>query len=78
LNFNEGGYYSVTVSAHGTAIQHMSAPDAEEDGSVSLVIQKIGYDGNRIGHPYQIEKYEDFAFRPFEELWEYMTTPRYR
>jgi hypothetical protein len=26
LNFNEGGYYSVTVSAHGTAIQHMSAP----------------------------------------------------
>jgi hypothetical protein len=26
LNFNEGGYYSVTVSAHGTAIQHMAAP----------------------------------------------------
>jgi hypothetical protein len=26
LNFNEGGYYSVTVSAHGMAIQHMSAP----------------------------------------------------
>ncbi|MGI8832531.1 MAG: hypothetical protein ACR2IS_07830 [Nitrososphaeraceae archaeon] len=26
LNFNEGGYYSVTVSAHGTATQHMSAP----------------------------------------------------
>jgi hypothetical protein len=25
LNFNEGGYYSVTVSAHGTAIQHMSS-----------------------------------------------------
>jgi hypothetical protein len=25
LNFNEGGYYSVTVSAHGTAIQHMAA-----------------------------------------------------
>ncbi len=23
LNFNEGGYYSVTVSAHGIAIQHM-------------------------------------------------------
>jgi hypothetical protein len=23
LNFNEGGYSSVTVSAHGTAIQHM-------------------------------------------------------
>ena len=43
-----------------------------------LVIQKIGYDGNRIGHPYQIEKYEDFASRPFEELWEYMSTPKYR
>ena len=26
LNFDEGGYYSVTVSAHGTAIQHMAAP----------------------------------------------------
>jgi hypothetical protein len=26
LNLNEGGYYSVTVSAHGTAIQHISAP----------------------------------------------------
>jgi hypothetical protein len=26
LNFNEGGYYSVTISAHGTAIQHMGAP----------------------------------------------------
>lgn len=25
LNFTEGGYSSVTVSAHGTAIQHMSA-----------------------------------------------------
>ena len=26
LNFNEGGYSSITVSAHGTAIQHMGAP----------------------------------------------------
>ncbi len=26
LNFNQGGYHSVTVSAHGTAIQHMGAP----------------------------------------------------
>ena len=23
LNFNEGGYYSITISAHGIAIQHM-------------------------------------------------------
>jgi hypothetical protein len=27
LNFNEGGYSSATVSAHGTAIQHMAAPE---------------------------------------------------
>lgn len=26
LNFSEGGYPSVTVSAHGIAIQHMAAP----------------------------------------------------
>ena len=26
LDFNEGGYSSVTVSVHGTAIQHMAAP----------------------------------------------------
>jgi hypothetical protein len=26
LNFNEGGYPSVTVSVHGTAIQHIAAP----------------------------------------------------
>jgi hypothetical protein len=26
LNFNKGGYPSVTVSAHGTAVQHMGAP----------------------------------------------------
>jgi hypothetical protein len=26
LNFNEGGYSSVTVSAHGTAIQHIAGP----------------------------------------------------
>jgi hypothetical protein len=26
LNFDEDGYYSVTVSAHGTAIQHIAAP----------------------------------------------------
>jgi hypothetical protein len=25
---------------------------------------------------YQIEKYEDFANGPFEELWDYMSTPK--
>jgi hypothetical protein len=30
LNFNEGGYYSVTVSAHGTAIQHMATASTNQ------------------------------------------------
>ena len=29
LNFNEDGYYSATVSAHGTALQHMATPMSE-------------------------------------------------
>ncbi len=42
---------------------------AEEAGSVTLDIQKIGYDGNPIDRPFHIEKYKDFASRPFEELY---------
>lgn len=49
-----------------------------EPSSVSLSIMRIGYDGKCIDHPYQIEKYEDFANRPFEELWEYVSTPKYK
>ena len=49
-----------------------------DPSSVSLSIKRIGYDGNRIDWPYQIEKYEDFANRPFEELWEYVSTPRFK
>jgi hypothetical protein len=30
LNFDEGGYYSVAVSAHGTAIQHMAAASTNQ------------------------------------------------
>jgi hypothetical protein len=30
LNFDEGGYYSVTVSAHGTAIQHKAAASTNQ------------------------------------------------
>ena len=30
LNFDERGYYSVTVSAHGTAIQHMAAASTNQ------------------------------------------------
>jgi hypothetical protein len=42
----------------------------EEPASVSLIISKLGYDGNPLGHPYQIENYEDFANRPFDELYD--------
>ena len=35
LNFNEGGYPSVTVSAHGTAIQHMAAPTTTNQTSTA-------------------------------------------
>lgn len=41
---------------------------AAEPASVTLIIQKIGYDDNPLGRPYQVEKYEDFASKPFEEL----------
>lgn len=51
---------------------------SSEPSSVSLSIMRIGYDGNRIDWPYQIEKYEDFANRPFEELWDYVSTPKYK
>lgn len=37
---------------------------AEEPASVTLIIQRLGYDGNPLGHPYQVEKYEDFATKP--------------
>jgi hypothetical protein len=35
LNFNESGYYSVTVSVHGTAIQHMSSSEARAANQTS-------------------------------------------
>jgi hypothetical protein len=33
---------------------------AEEPASVTLIIQKVGYDHIPIDHPYQVQKYEDF------------------
>jgi hypothetical protein len=36
LDFNEGGYHSVTVSAHGTAIQHMGAPTTNTTNQTSV------------------------------------------
>jgi hypothetical protein len=38
LNFNEGGYHSVTVSAHGTAIQHMGAPTTNTTNQTSVAV----------------------------------------
>jgi len=38
LNFNEGGYHSVTVSAHGTAIQHMGAPTMMTTNKTSVAV----------------------------------------
>ena len=38
LNFNEGGYSSVTVSAHGTAIQHMGAPTMMMTNQTSVAV----------------------------------------
>ena len=38
LNFNEGGYSSVTVSAHGTAIQHMGAPTTMTMNQTSVAV----------------------------------------
>ena len=38
LNFNEGGYHSVTVSAHGTAIQHMGAPTMMTTNQTSVAV----------------------------------------
>jgi hypothetical protein len=51
---------------------------SEDAASVSLSIVKVRYDGNKVGYHYQIEKYEDFATRPFDELYEFMSTPRYK
>ena len=39
LNFNEGGYPSVTVSAHGTAIQHMAGPTMTMTNQTATVTQ---------------------------------------
>ena len=43
--------------------------------SVSLILLKIGYDDIPKDHPYLIENY-DFANRPFDELWNHVSTPK--
>jgi hypothetical protein len=51
---------------------------AQDAGSVALIIRRLGYDGNPIGFPYQVENYEDFSTKPFDELWDYLSTPKYK
>jgi hypothetical protein len=50
----------------------------KEPSSVSLILLRIGYDDIPKDHPYLIENYEDFANRPFDELWDYVSTPKYK
>lgn len=47
-------------------------------GSVSLSIKRVGWDGDTVGHVYQVEKYEDFISKKFDDLWEYLSVPKYR
>ncbi len=48
--------YDLTFNPQNLKTLYKMRP-AEEAGSVTLIIQKIGNDGNPIGHPYHIEKY---------------------
>ena len=50
----------------------------KEPSSVSLILLRIGYDDIPKDHPYLIENYEDFANRPFDELWDHVSTPKYK
>jgi hypothetical protein len=48
-------------------------------GSVSLSIKRVGLDGiTPLGHVYQVEKYDDFISKKFNELWDYLSTPKYK
>jgi hypothetical protein len=47
-----------------------------KEAAVSLVIAKYDQTGNRVDNPYGITGYNDFRNRPFEELYDYASTPR--
>jgi hypothetical protein len=47
-----------------------------KEAAVSLVIAKYDQTGNRVDNPYGITRYKDFRNRPFEELYDYASTPR--
>jgi hypothetical protein len=46
--------------------------------AVSLVIQRVDTNGMSAGHPYLIDKYQDFVGKSFDELWDYMSTPKFK
>jgi hypothetical protein len=50
----------------------------KESSSVSLILLRIGYDDIPKDHPNLTENYEDFGNRPFDELWDYVSTPKYK
>jgi hypothetical protein len=48
-------------------------------GSVSLSIRRVGLDGVApIDHVYEVKNYDDFISKGFNELWDYLSTPKYR
>jgi hypothetical protein len=42
----------------------------------SLIIMRVDQNGEKMGNPYAMPKYEDFRNRPFDELFEWASTPR--
>lgn len=42
----------------------------------SLTIMNVDQRGEKVGSPYSIPKFEDFRNRPFDELFEWASTPR--
>ncbi len=42
----------------------------------SLIIMRVDQNGEKMGNPYAMPKYEDFRIRPFDELFEWASTPR--
>jgi hypothetical protein len=68
-------HYDLPVTTKNLESLYKTRP-AQEAGSVTLIIRRLGYD-NPVGHAYQVESYEDFASKPFDELWDYLSTPKW-
>lgn len=46
--------------------------------AVGLLIMRGWYDGNRIDYPYHVGKYEDSVTRLLEDIWDYISSPKYK